>query len=629
MTRRRTTLYAVSLAVLLGLGLHALLTPAVARADDCVIMTLDLCSFSDSVTLRVVQIPLMETLWTWNRRALLGARWLEGLHAWLADNVLATALTVVIGKMKLPFWLAVATAVILAVVTFLAQVVLVRVRLVNLPRAIAVVLLAVFLFKLGIPAIAAVEHVRVGLVAGFAGVADQVAEAVGSPFFYVSADKQAPTLHAIYTGDPCKLGTERVGDTQVHLNDLMANSLWAEAEDIHCPPPQSSRPNLPTQFMTGDGKDFPGYLPVYPLSYQDQAERGQLLAAINTGTNQLVTALLTLTPAAILEPLWNLLLLGSLATIGLALVVSLPAGLFVPLQHLLGRQIEGLVAVFQTSALSSFWIGLVAALLRLAARSGSPDAVAILGVVASVVLGWQCIQAGMLAFRTLAVSAEGIGVSIGELGKAGTGTARAVGQSLVNGGLVAAAAATGGVGALAGQMLRRGLMTAGSGATSRAAGRELVHEIDRWAADDRSYTQERQQADQVAWYARRRGEGAALAPGTHQRAAAAERDLVERELRRIQQQAEQARARGAYGHADRLEAAVARRRVALGGQPVQPDTARSAPSSSSAWPARSLPRTPSSSPGAAPARPCTPDHHAVHRRRIAALRARQFSGGVR
>jgi len=619
-----------SLVVLGLLGLRALLTPAAARADDCVIYTLDLCAFSDSLTMRVAQVPFMEALWTWDRRALLGARWLEGLHDWLAQSVLATALDVVLGKMRFPFWLAVAVAAVLALVCYLGQVFLVRVRLVSVPQAAGVVLLATFLFQVGVPAIAAVEQLRVGLVVSFGGVAQSVADLVGSPFFYVSVDKQAPAPHTIYADDPCGVGTQRPV-AAIHVNDLMANFLWADARDIHCPPAQTSRPNLPEQFLVGNGKGFAGYLPVYPLAYQDQAERGRLLAAVNDGTNRLLTALLTLAPAALLEPLWNLLMLGALATIGLAFVVALPAGLFVPLENLFKRQINGLVTVFTTTALSSFWIGLAMALVRLAARSGSADAVAITGAVTSVVLLWQCIQAGMLAFRTLSIGAESVGLSLGELGRAGAGTARAVGQGVVNGGLVAAAAMTGGVGALAGQMLRRGLLTAGSGATSRAAGRELVQEVDRWQADDRSYREELQQADQVAWYARKRGEGADLAPGTHQRAAATERNLVEREMRRLQHQADQARARGSFGHADRLEVAIARRRAALGEESVLPDTPRSTPSSSSSvQSARSLPHTPSSSAGAAPVRPRTPDHHAAHRRRIAALRARQgISGGPR
>lgn len=623
MTRRHIRLRAVGLALLLGLGLHALATPRPVQADNCTIITLDLCAWSDSVSVTYVQTPLMELLWDANRRALLLARWLEGLHDWLAQGVLATALDVVLGAVRLPFWLAAAVAVVVFVATYLAQVLLVRAPLVQLGRALGVVLLASLLFRTGLPALAAVEHLRLALVSGFGDIAQGLTTAVSAPLFYVPDDGSAAPPHPIYTADVCGLAVKRAV-LGVHISDLTANFLWADAEDIHCASGSTSLPDLPRAFMRGDGEKFAGYLPSYPLNETDSAERARLLAAANDGTNRLLTALVALAPAAVLEPLWSLLLLLALATIALAFLVALPAGLFAPLAHLLQRQARGLVDVFVASGLSSFWLGVVSGLLRLAAQSGNANAVAVAGVLAALVLVWQCGQAALLAGRTLSIGAGAVGVSIGELGRAGRGTVQALGQGALSGGLLAAAAATGGAGALAGQMLRRGLLTAGGGAASRAAGQHLAHELERWAGDDRSYGEERQRADQVAWYARRREAEGRQERYPHE--AAAERDLLSREVRRLEHQAAQARARGAFGQAERLEAAIAQRRAALGGQGLS-----SAPAPRPATPAdpQAPHATARSSSGAAPARARTPDHQAARRRRIAALRARQVSGGVR
>jgi hypothetical protein len=423
----------------------------------------------------------------------------------------------------------------------------------------------------------------------------------------------------------------------VHVNDITANYLWAEAQDIHCAASgTSSLPDLPRMFMQGDGKEFAGYLPNYPLNESDGAERARLMQAANEGTNRLLTALCTLALAAVLEPLWNLLLLLALTTIALAFLIALPAGLFAPLAHLLQQQLRGLVQVFQVSALSSFWIGLLTGLLRLSAQSGNANAVAIVGGMCILVLAWQCVQAALLAARALSVGASAIGVSIGELGRAGSSTAQALGQGAVNTGLLAAAAATGGVGTLAGQVLRRGLLTAGKGTAGRSAGRHLVQEVDRWQ-QQRPDRDERALAGQVAWYERRleREDDPVERARLLERRSSTEQAQATREIRRLQRQAASARARGSYGYADKLEAAIAQRRA---GNPhperTEQETRRTAAPapSASTTPATPAPARGPSSPGVAPARRRGGSAALAHRSRFqprAAAREREQAEATR
>ncbi|HEU4328689.1 MAG TPA: hypothetical protein VFS21_36465 [Roseiflexaceae bacterium] len=485
------------LAALIALLLTGLARPAQAQGN-CIVITFDVCAYADQAASTYVQVPFMEKLWFGNRLLLLGARISEGLHDWLANEVLGTALDVVVAQMRFPFWIALAVASTVFVLTYLLQVVLVRTQLVHPQSALGVMALAIFIFQSSLPALASVEGLRMSFVAAFGSIGRAIPDQVVAPGLFLGDDGSVRAPQTIYGADVCPgIPTRRALPT-IRMNDLTANYLWADTQDIHCPPADASTPDLPRAFMQGEG-DFTGYLPVYPLSVADPVERARLVRRADDGTNRLLIGLFILTPAAVLESLWNLLMLVALANTGFALIVALPAGLFLPLSHLLREQLRGIVNVFQTSILSSLWIGLTLGGVQLAMRSGNGYAVGILGLIALVALGWQCVQAGLLVGRTIAAGLQSLGVSLGALG----GSAGSVGQAAVNTGLIAAAAGTAGVGSVAGMLARQLVTGAGSSRAAKGAAHMLLAD-DRPSAGASRGNGGADGGGEAPWYTRRR-----------------------------------------------------------------------------------------------------------------------------
>lgn len=419
------------------LALLVLLWPAQALAvEQCEALNPQAC-MDNFLHYNLVQ--LMRTIWFFTRPLLLIARWIEGLRSYLVDGVLATAFDATIAGVQYPFWMMAALAWCIFVIGYMLSIVA-DFRWVNLRRGVWYCVLAALLFQWGSQALAASEQLRAEVGQGFSQLAQQsVDQASGQLAFYAANDSSVRPPRSIYRGENDCPGasTSRNDPEAMHVNDYVANYLWATAADIHCPTSTGGSSELPYAFAKGDGS-FAGYVPKQPIDKEEKEERTRLISLAQDGVTRLMLGFV-MAIAAVYEQILYLIFTLTLATAWLGLLISLLFVLFISGESMFTSQIRAGVTIMKTSWLASIWVGLMLALVRQAADTGN----------AMVVFGAVMLTLGVIAWQTQAA----FSLFLSTLDRVGntvlSGAPAAIGGMLRQVGMGAIAVATGGSSALA------------------------------------------------------------------------------------------------------------------------------------------------------------------------------------
>ena len=422
---------------LVALALLVLFWPAQALAvEQCEALNPQAC-MDNFLHYNLVQ--LMRTIWFFTRPLLLIARWIEGLRSYLVDGVLATAFDATIAGVQYPFWMMAALAWCIFVIGYMLSIIA-DFRWVNLRRGVWYCVLAALLFQWGSQALAASEQLRAEVGQGFSQLAQQsVDQASGQLVFYAANDSSVRPPRSIYRGENDCPGasTSRSDPEAMHVNDYVANYLWATAADIHCPTATGGSSELPRAFAKGDGS-FAGYVPKQPIDTEEKDERTRLISLAQDGVTRLMLGFV-MAIAAVYEQVLYLIFTLTLATAWLGLLISLLFVLFVSGESMFTSQIRAGVTIMKTSWLASIWVGLMLALVRQAADTGN----------AMVVFGAVMLTLGVIAWQTKAA----FSLFLSTLDRVGntvlSGAPAAIGGMLRQVGMGAIAVATGGSSALA------------------------------------------------------------------------------------------------------------------------------------------------------------------------------------
>ena len=540
---------AAGLVVLAGLLAVAL---APHRAAAC--GTFDVSCPVD-VGIYAIIVAISEWLWAWNRAMLYVARLIEGLRVWLIGDVLGTALDATVAGMKFPFWIAVGIAWIVFTVSFLIQAV-VRLDWVDLRKGMRNAILAVILFQLGSQAMSGMEQIRVTVGQGFQSIAaTSITDATTRLGFYVgSATSRADSVetpHSIYDGaDGCPgVDLKRVNPQSMFMSDYLANFLFADAHDIHCP--SGAGVALPDTFV----KTFE----IRDISNDDADGRARLTIQARMGLARQAQAILP-TVGAVLEQVMHLVFALALASLWFGLVISTMFSLFLPTEGMYKAQIDGMLATLKASWLATFWVGIGMSLVGMAASTG--NALAVNGVSIGMLVVFIFQIRGAVA--TLGAAMTSTSSTLGHAPAALGGLARGFGRLATDRAIIGAAWATGNGGELveAGvQQLRRRLAFSTSGNLIAQAGERLLLNkamgpVEDWVRDEKDARAIGQREDEATWYEQRLRNprltdderGRAL-----RRTEEIDTEIESRQAASTKRQVQQARSRGSWDKADRLQ----------------------------------------------------------------------------
>ena len=427
------------------LSLIALLThalwPGVAWAG-CGVTDFSACADDAQYT---VWYGAASLLWAIDAMLLQLAYLVDVFRVWVVETAFSSAygaLVSLIDPLIVPF---ATIALIVAVLLFLLTPLFGRIRAMNVRHVLVWALLAPLLLTVSGPLIVQVEQFRTQL--GAAIFSDVSGIAPGAIFGVASNDMQSPA--PLYGGNPCGTGAlARPGTggnpAGLHMDDLAAAMLWADAQDIHCPTFAGPGQDIPDAFYLA-APDGPGFATTVKVGdMNDSSERATAVANIQRGVTRLALGGL---PAvlAVLEMLINLVF--GLAQV--ALWLGLPLGLaFIFFEEssasvaMLLRQGFG---VLKVSWACSFLMAILFAALRSSAEMGNAAAYTGLAGGAIILMIWLLLT----AFKTLGSSVQtlsgavmaGAGLSITQPLELAAGAASLAAGAVTGGAALAATAA--------------------------------------------------------------------------------------------------------------------------------------------------------------------------------------------
>jgi hypothetical protein len=348
--------------------------------------------------------------WTIDRTLLQLAYQLTQFRAYLVSAAFSTAYRVLTDFLT-PAYAPIATvALILACLLFMLVPVTGRLNVVHIRHVLIWVVLTPVLLTVGGQLIGQAEQVRAQV--GGALFAQAASSAPGAIFGTTASDMPQP--QPLYPSNPCGTGTlARPDGTTMHMDDLAAALLYANAQDIHCPDHGGPSPDIPDAFYaTPPAYAFDGYVG----NLDSEVARTAAVEGMQRGMNRLFQGVLPCV-LAVAESLLNLLFSLSL----LVLWLGVPLGLlFVYFQHTAGS-VTGLfrraVSVFQVSWSSSIVMGLLFACLFAAAQLGNATAYTGFAIGALLLTLYLCVVAGktlldsVLTLNAAVHSATGLSVT--------------------------------------------------------------------------------------------------------------------------------------------------------------------------------------------------------------------------
>ncbi|KAB8333769.1 hypothetical protein SD80_012005, partial [Scytonema tolypothrichoides VB-61278] len=191
--------------------------------------------------------------WTIDRTLLQLAYQLDQFRWWMVDVAFTTAYQLLVQLVD-PLYVPVATvALILGCLLFMLVPLTGRLNVVNIRHVLIWVVLAPVLLTVGGQLVIQAEQVRAEVSTTL--FTEASAGAPGAIFGVSASDMATPT--ALYPANPCggaTLARRGPGGT-LHMDDLAAALLYADAEDIHCPDKEGPSQDLPDNFFA----DPPAY----------------------------------------------------------------------------------------------------------------------------------------------------------------------------------------------------------------------------------------------------------------------------------------------------------------------------------------------------------------------------------
>jgi hypothetical protein len=348
--------------------------------------------------------------WSIDRTLLQLAYQFDQFRTYLVTTAFTTAYRVLTDALT-PAYTPIATvALILACLLFMLVPVTGRLNVVHIRHILIWVVLTPVLLTVGGQLIGQAEQIRAQI--GSALFAEAADSAPGAIFGTTASDMPAP--EPLYPSNPCGTGTlARPDGTTMHMDDLAAALLYANAQDIHCPDYGGPSPDIPDAFYaTPPGYAFDGYVG----NLDSEVERTAAIEGIQRGVNRLFQGVLPCA-LAVAESLLNLLFSLSL----LVLWLGVPLGLLFVYFHHTASSVTGLfrraVSVIQVSWASSIVMGLLFACLLAAAELGNATAYTGFAIGALLLTLYLCVVAGktlldsVLTLNTAVQSATGLSVT--------------------------------------------------------------------------------------------------------------------------------------------------------------------------------------------------------------------------
>jgi hypothetical protein len=396
-------------ALILAALLTRALWPGVAWAG-CGVSDFSACADDAQYT---IWYGVATFLWSIDAMLLQMAYLIDVFRVWLIETAFTSAyqaLVTVVNPLIVPF---ATIALIIAVILLLLVPMFGRIRALSVRHVLVWALMAPLLLSISGPLIVQVEQARTQL--GAAIFTDISAIAPGAIFGVSATDMPAPT--PLYGGNPCgagALGRPGMGSAPnaMHMDDLAAAMMWANAQDIHCPKFSGEGQDIPDAFYV-EPSDGPGFATTRKVGeMNDSSERAAAIQNIQRGVTRLGLGILP-SILAVLEMLVNLIF-------GLALI-ALWIGLPLALAFIFFEESAGSVAillrqglgVLKVSWASSFLMAVLFAALKSSAEMGNAAAYTGLAVGSIILMAWMLIT----AFSTLGGSIKALNTSV----MAGTG----------------------------------------------------------------------------------------------------------------------------------------------------------------------------------------------------------------
>jgi hypothetical protein len=430
----------VALLALAALLTHAL-WPGVAWAG-CGVTDFSACADDAQYT---VWYGMATFLWAIDAMLLQLAYLVDVFRVWVVETAFTSAYGVLITLVN-PLIVPFATiALIIAVLLFLLTPLFGRIRSMNVRHVLVWALIAPLLLTVSGPLIVQVEQARTGL--GAAIFTDVSAIAPGAIFGVASTDMAAPT--PLYGGNPCGAGAlarpgAGVNPASLHMDDLAAAMLWANAQDIHCPKFSGPGQDIPDAFYV-DPPDGPGFATTNKVGdMNDSSERATAIQNVQRGVTRLALGILP-SVLAVLEMLVNLVFGLALIALWLGLPLGLAFIFFEESSTSIAMLLRQGFGVLKVSWASAFLMAILFAALKSSAEMGNAAAYTGLAGGSIILMGWLLITAfGTLSgsVKTLSSSVmTGTGLNIMQPVELAAGAATLAAGALTGGAALAATAA--------------------------------------------------------------------------------------------------------------------------------------------------------------------------------------------
>jgi len=253
----------------------------------------------------------------------------------------------------------------------------------------------------------------------------------------------------LYGGNPCGTGAlarpgAGVNPASLHMDDLAAAMLWANAQDIHCPKFSGPGQDIPDAFYV-DPPDGPGFATTNKVGDMNgSSERATAITNIQRGVTRLALGILP-SILAVLEMLVNLVFGLSLVALWLGLPLGLAFIFFEESSASIAMLLRQGFGVLKVSWASAFLMAILFAALKSSAEMGNAAAYTGLAGGSIILMGWLLITAfGTLggSVKTLSSSVmTGTGLNIMQPVELAAGAATLAAGALTGGAALAATAA--------------------------------------------------------------------------------------------------------------------------------------------------------------------------------------------
>lgn len=339
--------------------------------------------------------------WSIDRVLLQLAYQLTQFRAYLVETAFTSAYAALTGFLT-PAYAPIATvALLLACVLFMLVPLSGNRALLPIRHVLIWVVLTPLLLTVGGQLIGQAEQIRAQI--GSALFVQAAAGAPGAIFGTTASDMPAP--QPLYPSNPCGTGTlSRPDGDGMHMDDLAAALLYANAQDIHCPDFAGPSPDIPDAFYaTPPGYAFDGYLG----NLDSEVERRAAVEGMQRGMTRLFQGILP-SLLAVAEALLNVLFSLSLLTLWLGIPLGLLFVYFQPTTNGVSSLFRRAIAVFQVSWSSSIVIGLLFACLLAATRLGNATAYTGFAIGSLLLTTYLCVVAG----KTLVQSVQTLSATV-------------------------------------------------------------------------------------------------------------------------------------------------------------------------------------------------------------------------